>query len=220
MLKKEPLRIGLQYFAEGDPTDPAPAPKPQLTPTPAPTTDPVPKPQGKVWTDEYVQGLREEAKTHRVAKKELEKKFKTMLGLKDDEELDDSKISAYQQNQQTQLATALQKANERLLLAEIKNLEGYDYKLVERLLDKSKVAIADDGTVTGLAEAVEALALEFPQIKQAALPTGGAPANPPGKGGLSEADSLKQQYTEALSKGKLADAISLKNRIFEVEHKK
>ena len=155
-------------------------------------TAPVSEPTAKTYPEEYVKAVREEAKENRIARKAVEAKLKKLIGLKDDEDIDDAKISAYQTAQQTQLSAARQNANDKLLLAEIKGLEGYDPKLVARLLDKSKVTIADDGTVTGLKEAVEALATEFPQVKKMAAAGGGA--NPPGANG---ALTPQQEYDEA-----------------------
>ena len=129
-------------------------------------TPPATEQSAKTYPEEYVKALREESKERRTSQKAIESKFKKLIGLKDEDDLSDDKIAAYQTAQQTQLTAAQQKANEKLLLAEIKSLDGYDPKLVARLLDKSKVKITDDGEVTGLKEAVEALALEFPQVKK------------------------------------------------------
>ena len=180
-------------------------------------TPPATEPSVKTYPEEYVKAVREEAKENRIARKAVEAKLKKLIGLKDDEDLDDAKIVAYQTAQQTQLTAAQQKANEKLLLAEIKSLDGYDVKLVARLLDKSKVTIADDGTVTGLKEAVEALALEFPQVKKMAATGGGA--NPSSASALPELDQLKADYDSAVKAGNLAQQVYLKNKIFTLEHK-
>lgn len=151
--------------------------EPKVEPKPEPKAEPKaePKPEGKMFSEDYVQGLREEAKTYRLAKKELEAKFRALIGLKDDDELNEDKIESYKTTKEAELNAAIAKANDRLILAEIKSLDGYDPKLVARLLDKSKVTIAEDGTVTGLEEAVAELEKEFPQIKAT---TPGNPANP------------------------------------------
>lgn len=94
----------------------------------------------------------------------------------------------------TEIEATLQKANDRYILAEIKALDGYDTKLVSRLIDKSKLKISDDGEVTGLKEALVELEAEFPQIKIAAKTATGA--NPP-LSSLTEVDKLKEQYGEA-----------------------
>ena len=155
-------------------------------------TPPAAEQSAKTYPEEYVKALREESKERRTSQKAIESKFKKLIGLKDEDDLSDDKIAAYQTAQQTQLTAAQQKANEKLLLAEIKSLDGYDPKLVARLLDKSKVKITDDGEVTGLKEALEALALEFPQVKKMTAAGGGA--NPPGANG---ALTPQQEYDEA-----------------------
>jgi len=173
------IRMNLQMFAEGDPT-------------PEPT--PAPSPQGKTFSEDYVKTIREEAKENRIARKAAEAevlstkaKFKALIGLKDDEDIDDVKISAYQASQQKALETALTKANARLITAEIKSLEGYDPKLVERLIDKSKIVIDDEGKITGLKEAVTALETEFPAIKVGGKQSG---ANPPASGNKEDLDMI------------------------------
>jgi hypothetical protein len=206
------FRKGIQFFAEGDPAgDPA--------------TDPAAP--AKVFSADYVKALRDESKDHRLARKAAEDKaaateakFKKLIGIKDTEELDDSKIAAWQAAQSTAITAAEQKANAKLILAEIKSLDGYDSKLVTALLDKSKVKIADDGTITGLKEAVEALAVEFPAIKKApGTPPVAGGVNPPPAGNLTEIQQLQTDYDVALKAGKTAEAISLKNKIFEKNKK-
>jgi hypothetical protein len=197
---------------ENNNTNTAPAPASNPAPAPAPA-------QGKVWTDEYVQGLREEAKTNRLARKAAEAKLKALIGLKDDEDIDDAKITAYQTKIQNDLSGALQKANDRLILAELRSLEGYDHKLIERLMtDKSGIKVGDDGTVTGVKEAVTALETEFPQIKlekpAAPPPSGGS--NPLGAGAGTERSRLEAELAEAQKSGSTALAVSLKNRLFNL----
>ena len=91
-----------------------------------------------------------------------------MLGLKDGEELGDlnARLSAYQQNQTKQQSAALEAANKRLLAAAMRTLEGYDHKLLEKLIDLSNVKVSEDGTVTGLKEAAEAAAKDFPAVRK------------------------------------------------------
>ena len=182
-------------------------------------------PKGKTFSEDYVKSIREEARDSRLARKSAEAevlavkaKFKALLGLKPEEEFDDAKITAYQTAQNQKLADTLTKANERLLLAEIKSLEGYDYKLVLRLLDKSQVTINEDGIATGLKEAVEALAIEFPTIKKSI--SGSGAANPPAEGTLTEIEQLETDYLIAIKSNRTAEAISLKNKIFALQNKK
>jgi len=186
-----------------------------VAPAAPPVVTPPTAPQGKVWTDEYVQGLREEAKTNRLAKKSAEAKLKTLLGLKEDEDIDDAKITAYQASLTKAQNDAIAKANARLITADIKSLEGYNAKLVEALIDKSKVTIADDGT-TNVKELVAALEVEFPQIKVGKVVT--PPGNPP-PSDLSEVQQLEAEYNAAMKKGDMPTAVALKNKLFALSRK-
>lgn len=140
-------------------------------------------PEPKLFSEDYVKTIREEAKENRLARKAAEEerdrlalKFKDIIGLNPEDALKDESITLYKENLAKNMNAALEKANERLLQAEIKSLDGYDVKLVSRLLDRSKVTIEEDGTIKGLKEAIEALEAEFPAIK---LATQTSAANPP-----------------------------------------
>ncbi len=203
---KHLLPINLQLFAEGEPDGLTPPAAPPVKNDPP--ADP-PKPQGKTFSEDYVISLREEAKNNRLAKKAYEVKLKTLIGLKDDEDIDDDKIMAFKVNQDKAIATALEKANSRLLSAEIKSLDGYDHKLVEKILDRSKVTIAEDGNVEGLKEAVEALATEFPAVK--IPPKGGGGANPPPAGVKTAQDEYDEAVKQAYANPRDE---SLKRKVF------
>ncbi len=182
-------KLNLQRFAD-DETETKTEPKTQ--------TFKEDKPQPRTFSEDYVQALREEAKTNRLAKKQAEAKLKLLIGLKDDEDYDDAKITAYQNNQNAKLEAVMKKANERLIAAELKALDGYDTKLVDRLIDKSKIKIDEDGKITGLTEELATLEADFPQIKVVGKrqETG---TNPPPK----QTDTPQQEYEEVL---KLAQA--------------
>lgn len=178
------------------------------------------KPEGKVWTDEYVSGLRAEAKEHRLNGKKFEGHLRTLLGLKIDDEINDSLISMFQTNQQKAISDTLAKANERLLNAEIKSLEGYNAKLVEKILDRSKITIEDDGTVKGLTEAIAALETEFPEIKVAATSTSIAAVsgvNPGAQGGKTELQELEEAHARAKTN---VERIAIRKKIHELQMKK
>ena len=164
----------------------------------------------KTFSEEYVKELREENKTFRQNKKAAEDKIRKLVGLKDDEDIDDSKITAWQTAQQKAITDKANLANERLIKAEIKSLDGYDSKLVERLLDKSKVTIADDGTVKGITEQLADLEKEFPVIKKAVAAN---PANPaPG--------AVLDEYAAAMAAWrKNPNDSNLRNRAFELKEK-
>lgn len=147
--------MNLQLFAEPAGGDPDPA---KNTPPAA----------GKTYSEDYVTALRGESAGYRTRAKSYEGALRTVLGLKDGEELGDlnARLSAYQQNQTKQQSAALEAANKRLIGAEIRTLEGYDHKLLEKLIDLSNVKVSEDGTVTGLKEAAEAAARDFPAVRK------------------------------------------------------
>lgn len=180
-------------------------------------------PEPKLFSEDYVKTIREEAKENRLARKAAEEerdnlalKFKEVIGLKPEDPLKDESITLYKENLTKNMNAALEKANERLLQAEIKSLDGYDVKLVSRLLDRSKVTIEEDGTVKGLKEAITALEEEFPQIRRGTQ-TGGA--NPP-PNNATEVEVLEQKLKQAHKDGDTLSIVSLTRQIFEARSKK
>lgn len=180
-------------------------------------------PEPKLFSEDYVKTIREEAKENRLARKAAEEerdnlalKFKDVIGLKPEDPLKDESITLYKENLTKNMNAALEKANERLLQAEIKSLDGYDVKLVSRLLDRSKVTIEEDGTVKGLKEAITALEEEFPQIRRGTQ-TGGA--NPP-PNNATEVEVLEQKLKQAHKDGDTLSIVSLTRQIFEARSKK
>lgn len=109
-----------------------------------------------------------------------EKALKSIFGVEDDEELGDivQRVEAYNSSMQAKLSAV----NDKIISAELKALQGYDTKLLAKVIDRSGITVADDGTVTGLQEAVEIAAKEFPAVvvKQDSKPY--APYNPAGTG--------------------------------------
>jgi len=186
-------------------------------------TPEVKAPEPKLFSEDYVKTIREEAKENRLARKAAEEerdnlalKFKDVIGLKPEDPLKDESITLYKENLTKNMNAALEKANERLLQAEIKSLDGYDAKLVSRLLDRSKVMIEEDGTVKGLKEAITALEEEFPQIRKGTQ-TGGA--NPP-PNNATEIEVLEQKLKQAHKDGDALSIVSLTRQIFEARSKK
>jgi hypothetical protein len=133
-------------------------PEDQTTPATPPTTPPAD--DTKTYSADYVKALREESKGYRQRATGTEKAIRTALGLKDDEELGD-----IEQRIKAKETSALQAANDRLIAAELKGLEGYDQKLLSKVIDLTSVKIDDKGTVSGLKEAAEAAAKEYPAVK-------------------------------------------------------
>lgn len=180
-------------------------------------------PEPKLFSEDYVKTIREEAKENRLARKAAEEerdnlalKFKDVIGLKPEDPLKDESITLYKENLTKNMNAALEKANERLLQAEIKSLDGYDVKLVSRLLDRSKVMIEEDGTVKGLKEAITALEEEFPQIRKGTQNGG---ANPP-PNNATEVEVLEQKLKQAHKDGDALSIVSLTRQIFEARSKK
>jgi hypothetical protein len=186
-------------------------------------TTEVKAPEPKLFSEDYVKTIREEAKENRLARKAAEEerdnlalKFKDVIGLKPEDPLKDESITLYKENLTKNMNTALEKANERLLQAEIKSLDGYDVKLVSRLLDRSKVMIEEDGTVKGLKEAITALEEEFPQIRKGTQNGG---ANPP-PNNATEVEVLEQKLKQAHKDGDALSIVSLTRQIFEARSNK
>ncbi|MEE0858312.1 MAG: hypothetical protein U0M12_02455 [Acutalibacteraceae bacterium] len=109
-----------------------------------------------------------------------EKALKIIFGVADDEELGNvvQRVEAYNNSMQARASAV----NDKIISAELKALQGYDTKLLAKVIDRNGITVADDGTVTGLQEAVEVAAKEFPAviIKQDSKPY--APYNPAGTG--------------------------------------
>lgn len=136
--------------------------------------------ESRLFSEDYVRTLRSEAAENRIKAKNLEVKLRSALGIKEDETVEDwdAMITTFQTNLQKAQEQQLQKAKELLFTAELKKYEGqYNMKLVNKLLDTSKVQVDDDGKVTGLQEALKELEKEYPEIiKQQYTHTG---VNPP-----------------------------------------
>jgi hypothetical protein len=131
----------------------------------------------RVFSEDYVKALRSEAAENRVKTKNLEKKLKTVLGIKEDEAVEDwdTIITNYQSNIQKSQQEQLEKVKELLFQAELKKYEGqYNMKLVNKLLDKSKVTVDDDGNISGLQEALKELEKDFPEVIKNNNNNGGA----------------------------------------------
>lgn len=155
------LKIHIQLFAESEGSAPA---------------EPEARPEGsKTFSEDYVSALRGESAGYRNRAKAAENALREVLGLGEAEALGDlsARLTSYRDMQGKAQTAAVQKANERLIQAEIRALEGYDTKLLERLIDRSKITVADDGTVSGLEEAAEAAAAAFPVVKTDKAPAGG-----------------------------------------------
>jgi hypothetical protein len=186
---------------------------------PVVTTPPVtPVPQGKTFSEEYVVTLREENKQFRLNSKANETHLRTLLGVKDGD-ITAEQITAFQTSQSKLVTEAMSKANDRLVSAEIRSLEGYNHKLLEKLIDRSKVTIDDKGEIVGLKEAAEAIALEFPDVKKA-LGAGSGGINPAGGGAPSTLQQLESDYAEAVKSKNFPLQLAISDKIFALQSKK
>ena len=109
-----------------------------------------------------------------------EKTLKSIFGVADDEDLGDiaQRVEAYNNSMQAKITAV----NEKIISAELKALQGYDTKLLAKVIDHSGITVTDDGTVTGLQEAVEVAAKEFPAVIAKENNKPYAPYNPAGAG--------------------------------------
>lgn len=198
-----------------------------------PNTDP----QGtgtdpEVFSREYVQtlrgenkGLRLDLKAVKSEKVDLENKFKKLIGLKEDEILDDSKVNTYLESRKVELENAKKELEDFKASIESEKKEtkfksaigslvdkGWDAKLLERLVDRSALTMDEEGVPTNLLEVAEGLAKEFPALKVGDGANNGG-ANPAGIGG--NLPNEWDEYDTALKAGNMALAVAIKNRIFE-----
>ena len=172
------LKIHIQLFAE--PEGGAPA-------------EPAANPEGaKTFSEDYVKALRGESAGYRTRAKAAENALREVLGLGETAALGDlsARVADSRDAQSKAQAAAAQKINDRLVGAAIRALGGYDTKLLERLIDRSKITVADDGTVEGLEAAAEAAAAEYPAVKKAAAPAGGTG----GKGNFPRSRGAEEDF--------------------------
>jgi len=145
--------------------------------------------QVKMYDEKYVKQLRAEAAKYRSEKKEIENSsnqkltdfqsniFKA-LGLEPDPNKNyEKQISEWKSKAQE----AEVKANNKLIQAEVKfvasSLGIINPDLAYKAMDMSEVKVKEDGTVTGVKEALEGLLKENPYLKGSIKPIGG-PSNP------------------------------------------
>ena len=113
-------------------------------------------------TDTDLANNTEELETLRTTNATYEKVLKAIFGVAESELLGDvnEHLSIYNSNLEAK-NTAV---NDRIITAEIKALQGYDTKLLAKVIDRSNIKVAEDGTVTGLAEAVKTASTEYPAV--------------------------------------------------------
>lgn len=118
--------------------------------------------------------------------KTYESALRKLLGLKDEDALDnlEGKIADYQNKAES----ALKVANERLVAAAINSLQGYDTKLLAKVMDMDKISVDEKGEVVGIAEAASAAAKEFPAVVVKAEKKESKPFHPIGSDDIDPAN--------------------------------
>lgn len=154
--------MDLQLFADPAPGDPSPQPNPQPAPAPAPAPAPQPNPNPQqTFTAEYVQALRGEAASYRTQLRSLENSVRTSLGLAADAPVTEAQVSQFVTDKNSAVETATASAKQMLIKAEIVTqaaaLKIVDAEAAEKLAKLDGVVVGDDGKVTGVKEALEAL---------------------------------------------------------------
>ena len=123
--------------------------------------------------------------------------------------------SAIPADVQARIDAQLKAANDRLLAAEVRTvgaeLHIVDFDAALRLMDKSAVAIGEDGTVSGVREALDALTQSRPWLvtQQPPAPSGtGSTGNFPRGAGSEQAD-YAARLLEARQSGNQTLAVSI-----------
>ena len=102
--------------------------------------------------------------------------LRRLLGVPEGEELGglEERVTAFEKAMEAKL----QAARDQVISAELKALSGYNTKLLDRLLDRSKLTVDDNGKVVGLDEAVKQIETEFPEVKLREEHKSFVPVNP------------------------------------------
>lgn len=118
-----------------------------------------------------------------------------IFGLAENEELGniEERIAQFEKSTADKLA----KARDQVIAAEIKALQGYDSKLLDRLIDRSKITFDESGKVSGIEEAVKAVEVEFPSVrlKEEKQHKPFMPVNP---AGVEAADSINKTMNDLI----------------------
>ena len=157
--------------------------------------------EAKIYDENYVKQLRNESAKYRTKVKEREQAetqrmtelFKA-LGINPDPNKNfEKQISELQQkNQEIE-----SRANDRLIRSEIKFISStlgvVDPDVAFQLLDKSKVQIKEDGNISGVKEALEALLKAKPYLRGQSTQVVGGNTNPGSQSaGFSMNDFIRQ----------------------------
>lgn len=163
---------------------------PETNPAPTPAAEPETQ---KTFSEDYVKALRSEAKSYRVANKNYETAFKKLFNLPEGEELGDldKRITDLNAARQKELDDERAKTNAFIINSELDKAIGEEYneKLTKKLLDYSKIEVKD-GKVTGIKEALDALAVEYPEVKKQKAPK---PAEGTGSSKVGGSDDAERE---------------------------
>ena len=170
----------------------------------------------RTYTEEYVRALRAESAGYRTRAKGLDEQLagiRKAFSIPDGQDPDWTKVlSDHEATHKTALEAAEKNAKQMLLRAEVRALGAelgvVDADVVWQLVDLSKAQIADDGKITGVKEAIEALLKDKPFLKGStgAKPGVGAPGGNPGPSGAPDAVEAAKKLAEERNKGKTAPA--------------
>lgn len=88
--------------------------------------------------------------------------LRKIFKLADGEELGDidGKLTEFEAEHEKLISAT----KDKLITASLNALDGYNTKLLARLIDKSKITVDENGNITGLEEAVKAVSDEFPAV--------------------------------------------------------
>ena len=189
----------------------------QQTQTPAPATQNAPAPTVDVEALAEALSARQQR-----AERSVIKSYAEQSGISVDELtrlVDDYKAqqaAAIPADMQARIDAQMQAANERLIAAEVRTvgaaLHLVDIDAAFALMDKSGVAVGEDGSVTGVQEALDALAAAKPWLVAQQQPptpsgTGSAGNFPRGTGG--EQSDYAARLSEARKSGNQTLAVSI-----------
>ena len=170
----------------------------------------------RTYTEEYVRALRAESAGYRTRAKGLDEQLagiRKAFSIPDGQDPDWTKVlSDHEATHKTALEAAENNAKQALLRAEVRALGAelgvVDADVVWQLVDLSKAQIADDGKITGVKEAIEALLKDKPFLKGStgAKPGVGAPGGNPGPSGAPDPVEAAKKLAEERNKGKTVPA--------------
>ena len=166
----------------------------------------------RTYTEEYVRALRAESAGYRTRAKALDEQLagiRKAFSIPDGQDPDWTKVlSDHEATHKTALEAAEKNAKQALLRAEVRALGAelgvVDADVVWQLVDLSKAQIADDGKITGVKEAIEALLKDKPFLKGStgAKPGVGAPGGNPGPSGAPDPVEAAKKLAEERNKSK------------------